>query len=529
MSVSDKVSALIVNESWGSACSDGIPSINRLLANVLSDFEIKNIYSTVVRGNADDEKEAKFFKVQLKYPKPTKRRFENLLRNDSIPEADFIYLHDHFYPNLKQLASEVKIIFAYSLTTAEEARKLKKDVFGDAELYFINVWDPDLINLEMISSDKRELSMRIQELSELHKGEEPLESLKKPHVLDIGKRAHDYFESEYKGCESIRLCHVQPMFCHVSKRSYEKLNVDMTFEIVTLVQHRKLPSLQLMVKVLERVADTHKRKLEIVLKIIGDICETEERNQKEISSSKIEIVPKHCYNQIQLEKELLHSHLVLCNADTHISDPSAKLALSLGVPLLLPDSPDFKHMVKKYLAPYDECLTVNMKDEDMFHEMLEKKIDSYENAVSPAKDISSFISAERSTNKPCEELYEELERLIGSISRIGRGTQESGFTEDASNQSPDKEVESDDLRSGSINNQEADSDAKPVPESNHYSTRDNHTVMGEDHSTSCHQPRVQARPKELVRMTQGMLINQQLRLSMSPWESKAVSQATVRI
>ncbi|XP_070551134.1 uncharacterized protein [Ptychodera flava] len=430
MSVSDKVSALIVNESWGSACSDGIPAINRLLAKVLSDFEIHNIYSTVVRSNADDEKEAKFFKVQLKYPKPKQRRFEKLLRNDLIPEADFIYLHDHFYPNLKQLASEVKILFAYSLTTAEEARKLKKDVFGDAELYFINVWEPDSITPEMISRDKRELSMRIQELSEMHIGEEPLELLKKPHVLDIGKRAHDYFESEYEGCQSIKLCHAQPKFGHVSK-SYVKLNVDMIFKIVTLVQSRKRSCLKVMVKVLERVAHTYKGKLEIVLKIIGDICEKEEDILEEISSSKIEVVPKRCFTRSQLEKELLHSHLVLCNADTHISDPSVSLALSLGVPLLLPESPDFKYMIRNYLAPYGENLMVDMKGEKAFQEMLEKKIDTYEIAVSAAKDISSLISAKRPTNEPCEELYEALKRHIARIPHVGRGTQVSESNRDS--------------------------------------------------------------------------------------------------
>ncbi|XP_070551123.1 uncharacterized protein [Ptychodera flava] len=480
MSVSDKVSALIVNESWGSAYSDGIPSINRMIAKVLRDFEINNIYSTVVRSNADDEKEAKFFKVQLKYPQPEKRRFKNLLRNDSIPNADFIYLHDHFYPNLKQLASEVKIIFAYSLTTAEEARKLQKDLFDHAELYFINVWDPDSITPEMISGDDRELSTRFQELSGFHVGEIPSESLKKPHVLDIGKNAHVYFKSEYEGCQSIRLCNVQPKFGHVSK-CYVKQDIDMTFKIATLLPSRKPSRLNLMVKVLKRVADSHEGKLTIVLKIIGDICEKEEEILEELSSSKIEVVPKRCYTQIQLEKELLHSHLVLCNADTHISDPLVSLALSLGVPSLLPESPDFKYMIQKYLAPYGKHLMVNMKDENTFHEVLEKKIDSYENAVLTAKDISFHIATKWSNNEPCEELYEALERNVARIPRVGRGEQESGSTGDATSQSPHKADESDCLSRSSMNDQESDAAAKPVPDSDQHSS--NNIEMEKDQAT----------------------------------------------
>ncbi|XP_070551937.1 myosin-2 heavy chain-like isoform X2 [Ptychodera flava] len=487
----NKVSALIVNEGWGSACSDGIPSINRMIASVLSDIEIDNIYSTVVQCGEREEEEAERFKVLFKYPVPEERKLKQLLPNHSIPGTVYLYLHDHFYPNLRKLSRDVKFVFGYSLTTAAEARKLKRDIFHDAELYLINVWDPDSINPEIISCDKKELSTRTDELSELHTGSHA-------HVLSVGKSAHEYFQPKHRGSQSNRHHYVQPNLGNVSK-AYEELEIDSTFEVVSLLQPTNLQNLKPLVEILGYIANARKGKLKIKLKVIGDVSESEGNIKIELSHSEIRLVSKHCETQRQLEDALLGCHLVLANPNAHISDPSISSALSLGVPLLLPDSDDFEYMIKKYLESYRHNLLVDMNDKNMLSIKLEEKIDSYHHAVSTAKKIKESL-----TFDTCVELREDLKKQLLRITRVGRPKQESTSEDDDLNSSqaevgnehsPSGSKDFEDMEfdsksavggerspSGSTHSEEIESDGKSVSAAVAETTTDDGTKTGEDAS-----------------------------------------------
>ncbi|XP_070551068.1 uncharacterized protein [Ptychodera flava] len=457
----NKVSALIVNEGWGSACSDGIPSINRMIASVLSDIQIDNIYSTVVQCGEREEEDAERFKVLFKYPVPEERKLKQLLPNRSIPGTVYLYLHDHFYPNLRELSSDVKFVFGYSLTTAAEARKLKQDIFHGAELYLINVWDPDSINAEIISSDKMELSRRTDELSELNRGS---------HVLSVGKSAHEYFQPKHRGIQSNRHHYVQPNLGNVSK-AYEELKIDSTFEIVSLLQPTNLQNLKSIVETLGYIANDRKGKLKIKLKVIGDVSEREEKIKTELSHSEIKLVPKYCITQRQLEDALLGCHLVLANPKAHISDPSISSALSLGVPLLLPKSDDFEYMIKKYLEKYRHNVMVDMNDKNVLRIMLEEKIDSYHHAVSTAKTIKESL-----TFDTCVELREELKEQLLRITRVGQPKQESTFEDDDLSNSQAGAIAETTTDDGTKKGEDASAASRPIEET----TTDDGTNKEED-------------------------------------------------
>ncbi|XP_070551922.1 serine-rich adhesin for platelets-like [Ptychodera flava] len=459
----DKVSALIVNEGWGSACSDGIPSINRMIASILSDIQIDNIYSTEVRYNEREEEEAERFRVLFKYPVPEERKLKQLLPNRSIPGTVYLYLHDHFYPNLRELSKDVKFVFGYSLSTAAEARKLKQDIFRDAELYLINVWNPDgtTFNPEIISCDDKELALRTQELSELHRGS---------HVLSVGKSAYRYFERPHRMSQSYEHYCIQPNLGGVSN-SYKELEKDSTFEMISLLQPNdlNLKDLKSIVHELEYVTKTYCDKLRIEMKVIGNVSESEKEILTTLSNSAIRLFPKYCETQSELEDALLGCHLVLANTNAQITDPSVSLALSLGVPLLLPVSEDFEYMIEKYLKQYKHHLMVDINDKATLHEKLKEKIVSYHLAVSTAKEISDHISKERLTIDTCVEVRKELEKQLRRITRVGRPKQAVG-----GEYSP----------SGSTHSEEIESDGKSVAVAVAETTTDDGTKEGEDASVA---------------------------------------------
>ncbi|XP_070551076.1 uncharacterized protein [Ptychodera flava] len=413
-----QVSALIVNENWGSAGRDGIPSINRMIANVLSDIEINKIYSTVVRYNANDAEEAKGFNVEFKKAEPKERRFDNILRSGMVPNRDYLYLHDYFYPNLRELKSDVKLVFSYSLATAEEARKLKQDIFHDAALFCINIWYPDTISPEILSCDKTELSKRDMEL--------PDQFVAGSRIISVGKGTHEHFTPDHRRGQSSTHYYVQPNFIHDKTLSnqYKALGIDTTFEIVSMLQPRDCTQSQEIIRqVLTNVARTYEREFRIVWKIIGDFAGKEDIIEENFTPSGVKLRIRVCSSQTQIVDALLGCHLVLSHSKTHISDPSISLALSLGVPLLIPDNLDFEHLIDKYFVNYKSGLMVKIDDEHDLRKQLEAKIGSYRNAVAKAREISDQISQRDLAKESCSELRKDIEMLLDRISPVSEATQ----------------------------------------------------------------------------------------------------------
>ncbi|XP_070551938.1 uncharacterized protein [Ptychodera flava] len=464
----DKVSALIINECWGSASRDGIPSINRMIASVLSDIEIHNIYSTVVRYNANDTEEAKVFNVKFKKAEPKERRFDNILRSGLVPNRDYLYLHDYFYPNLRELESDVKLMFSYSLATAEEARKLKQDIFNDAALYFINLWNPETINPAILSCDQTELSKRGEEL--------PKQFIEGSHIVSVGKGTHEHFKPDHRRGQSSTHYYIQPNFIHgktISNR-YKQLDIETTFEIVSMLQPTDCTHSQEIIRqVLEDVALANKGKFRIVWKIIGDFPGKEDSIEDNFTPSGIDLRIKVCSSLKQIVDALLGCHLVLSHSKTHISDPSISLALSLGVPLLLPDNLDFEHLIDKYLVNYKNDLMVKIGDKYDLRKQLEVKIGSYGNAVSKAREISDQISQHDLAKESCSELRKDIEMLLDRILPISEATQGDG------DDSP-----------RSVDFEKTEDAAKPVAES----TADEHTLEEESSTLSFRRSIVDAGP-----------------------------------
>ncbi|XP_070551072.1 uncharacterized protein [Ptychodera flava] len=421
----DKVSALIVNENWGSASRDGIPSINRMIASVLSDIEINEIYSTVVRYNANDKEEAKMFNVKFKKAEPKERRFDNILRSGLVPNRDYLYLHDYFYPNLRELESDVKLVFSYSLATAEEARKLKQDIFHDAALFFINIWHPDTISPEILSCDQTELSKRDDELQE--------QFIAGSHIVSVGKGTHEHFKPDHRRGQSSTHYYVQPIFIHGKNlpNRYKALDTKTTFEIVSILQPRDCThSPEIIRQVLTDVARTYEREFRIVWKIIGDFSGKEEIIEENFTPSGVKLRIKVCSSLKQIVDALLGCHLLLSHAKTHITDPSISLALSLGVPLLIPDNLDFEHLIDKYLVNYKNDLLVKIDDKHDICTQLEVKIGSYLNAVAKAREISDHISQRDLAKESCSELRKGIEMLLDHISPVSVATQVAESTAD---------------------------------------------------------------------------------------------------
>ncbi|XP_078000408.1 uncharacterized protein LOC144453018 isoform X2 [Glandiceps talaboti] len=425
---SDTVSAaLIINESWGEDHKAGIPAVNRALVRLLLSSGVRHIYSTALRANTLEETAAKRDGVKLIFPNPEERRFKNKTKAHS----DWLFFHDTFFPNLNPENVHYEFIFGYSLVTAEVAKKIKKDRFSNASLFFVNVWDDKYLTPKLIRCDEGELSARLEDMSKWYI---------LAHVLSVGKSAFQYFANPGRRCVQEKHCQIDPVVLQFESslmkgevRGSTDVDSQETFGIFSVLQDMQdIPGYVTLLKALEKVANHCDCKdTRIEWRIFGIPYGKEEfiRKKLKLDSKDITIIYK-TRPLNELCNELLSCDLALVPPNAHVTDPIIPFALVLGVPTILPDTLDFKSFIDKHLKEYEDHLLVKMDKSNQLQQKALDVVSDFRTTLNKAQTIKTAIKEIGPTDthrRIIDKLQELLPNttLASPIAEIGIPLQEA--------------------------------------------------------------------------------------------------------
>ncbi|XP_070549830.1 uncharacterized protein [Ptychodera flava] len=297
--------ALILSHTWGGPIQGGVTDTVHLLIQLLRELGL-SVYCTALTATEAEIKEAKEYGVELIAPSPIPK-FKS---RGETPNADWLYRHEDYFPNLKELAN-VRFVFGFGMINSDAAFKIEKDVFPRAAFYLINLYDKDLITPVIASCVIPELEVRRKNI--------PKESKAATSVFTVGSSIFEQYETMYRKPPKITHYRLTQM---VDENTFEipcppPVKKDTTLQILSLFQEDELENLKsdsAIVQAMNSVADLFYKdgKSPPKWKIFGVPKRGDPNIIKTLNPhSKLKVILRRMPSAEELNDELGQSHLVL--------------------------------------------------------------------------------------------------------------------------------------------------------------------------------------------------------------------------
>ncbi|XP_070549296.1 uncharacterized protein [Ptychodera flava] len=224
--------ALILSHSWGGPIQGGVTDAVHLLIRLLRALGLA-VYCTTLTATEEEIKEAREYGVELIAPSPLPK-FKS---RGELPNADWLYRHDDYFPNLEELAN-VRFVFGFGMINSDAAFKIVKNVFPRSAFYLINLFDKDLITPVIANCVEKELEVRRKELFR--------ESEKATSVFSVGGSIFRSYKRIFRKTKNIKHDQLSPMVDEDNFQilSPQPVNERDEFQVLSLFQEDELENLK---------------------------------------------------------------------------------------------------------------------------------------------------------------------------------------------------------------------------------------------------------------------------------------------
>ncbi|XP_070549735.1 uncharacterized protein [Ptychodera flava] len=377
----------------GGPIQGGVTDTVHLLIRLLRELGL-SVYCTALTATEAEIKEAKEYGVEFIAPSPIPK-FKS---RGEIPNADWLYRHEDYFPNLKELAN-VRFVFGFGMINSDAAFKIEKDVFPRAAFYLINLYDKDLITPVIASCVIPELEVRRKNI--------PKESKAATSVFSVGSSIFEQYETMYRKPPKITHYRLTQMvddefFDIPSPRPVKK---GTTLQILSLFQEDELENLKsdsAIVQAMNSVADLFYKdgKSPPKWKIFGVPKRGDSDLIKTLNPhSKLKVILRRMPSAEELNDELGQSHLVLVPPSSVHYVNLTLAAMCAGVPIIVPRDSQSHELIKGHLPDREERLVVDMNHADVLEKRIMEFLCNFQIALNQAEDIKKEMK-----NKVQQEL-----------------------------------------------------------------------------------------------------------------------------
>ncbi|XP_070549350.1 uncharacterized protein [Ptychodera flava] len=396
--------AFMLSHSWGGPIQGGVTDAVHLLIRLLHALGLA-VYCTTLTATEEEIKEAREYGVELIAPSPLPK-FKS---RGELPNADWLYRHDDYFPNLEELAN-VRFVFGFGMINSDAAFKIVKNVFSRSAFYLINLFDKDLITPVIANCVDSELNFRRKELSR--------ESEKATSVFSVGSSIFNNYKTIYRKAQNIKHFQLSPMVNENDFKilSPQPVNEGDEFQVLSLFQEDELENLKsnsVIVQAMNSVAELfyqHGKKppkwkiLGVSKRSESDLIETLNPH------SKLKIILRRMPSAEELNDELEQSHLVLVPPSSVHYVNLTLAAMCAAVPIIIPWGSQSHELIKGHLSErHAQWLVVDASKSKALKECIMKFLCNYGTALKTATDIKTVIKS---------KVKQELENINNDFLKV---------------------------------------------------------------------------------------------------------------